>query len=171
MKGRTPGVLAIYDAVDTTIDAIRALRKEGRKKLTVITPVPYHQIADELDQSPSPVRLFTFVGGLVGGILGFTLAAWTSLDWPLITNGKEIVSIPPFMIIWFEMTVLIGGLTNLFAMLFFAGLPDVKMVEGYDARFSEDRIGIFVPCTGAEAEKVAAQLRGAGAEEVRVEAA
>jgi molybdopterin-containing oxidoreductase family membrane subunit len=171
MKARTPGVLAIYDAVDTTIDGIRALRKEGRKKMTVITPVPYHQIAEELDTSPSPVRLCTFIGGLVGGILGFTLAAWTSLDWPLVTNGKEIVSIPPFMVIWFECTVLIGGLTNLFAMLFFAGLPDVKTVEGYDARFAADRIGIFVPVSGAEAEKVAGLLRGSGAEEVRVEAA
>lgn len=171
MSRTTPGVLAIFDAVDTTIDAIRALRKEGRKKMTVITPVPYHQIAEELDSSPSPVRLCTFIGGLVGGILGFTLAAWTSLDWPLVTNGKEILSIPPFMVIWFEMTVLIGGLTNLAAMFLFAGLPDTKMVEGFDSRFSEDRIGIFVPVTGAEAEKVAASLRGAGAEEVRVEAA
>ncbi|MGH7726454.1 MAG: DUF3341 domain-containing protein [Candidatus Eiseniibacteriota bacterium] len=171
MKKRPHGVLAIFDAVDTTIDGIRALRKDGRKRMTVITPVPYHQIAEELDSSPSPVRLCTFVGGLIGGILGFTLAAWTSLDWPLITNGKEIVSIPPFMVIWFECTVLIGGLTNLVAMLFFAGLPDFKMEEGYDARFAADRIGIFVPSSGAEAEQVAGILRGVGAEEVRVEAA
>jgi len=171
MSKRKSGVLAIYEHVDTTIDAIRALKKDGRKDMTVITPVPNHDIADEVGDSPSPVRLFTFVGGLIGGILGFSLCAWTSLDWPLITNGKEIVSIPPFMVIVFECTVLIGGLTNLFAMLFFAGLPDIVQGEAFDARFTEDRFGIWVPCGRQDAEAVAATMRANGAEEVRVEAA
>jgi hypothetical protein len=165
------GVLGIYEHVDSTIDAIRALKKEGKKAMTVITAVPYHEIADELDTTASPVRWCTFIGGVVGGSLGFLLCAWTSLDWPLITNGKEILSIPPFMVITFECTVLIGGLTNLVAMLFFAGLPDTKLETAYDSRFAEDRIGIWVPCRRDEADKVAATMRAAGAEEVRVEAA
>jgi len=171
MSKRKTGVLATYEHVDTTIDAIRALKKDGRKDMTVITPVPNHDIADELSDTPSPVRLCTFVGGLMGGILGFSLCAFTSLDWPLITNGKEILSIPPFMVITFECTVLIGGLTNLVAMLFFAGLPDMSVEEGFDPRFMEDRFGIWVPCGREDAEAVAGTLRAHGAEEVRVEAA
>ena len=171
MSKHPSGVLAVYEHVDTTIEAIRALRGAGRKKMTVITPVPNHEIAHEVDHSPSPVRLFTFMGGLIGGTLGFTLAAWTSLDWPLVTNGKEIISIPPFMIIVFECTVLLGGLTNLVAMLFFAGLPALRVEEGFDPRFSEDRFGIWVPCPKGEADQVAATLKGTGAEEVRIEAA
>jgi molybdopterin-containing oxidoreductase family membrane subunit len=171
MSQKLSGVLAIYEHVDSTIDAIRALKKDGRKNMTVMTPVPNHAIAEELDHTPSPVRLCTFVGGLIGGILGFTLCAWTSLDWPLITNGKEILSIPPFMVITFECTVLFGGLTNLFAMLFFSGLPDAKPGAGYDPSFMQDRFGIWVPCKRDEAERVAATLRAAGAEEVRVDAA
>jgi len=164
------GVLGIYQHVDSSVDAIRALKKEG-KKPTVITAMPYHEIAEELDNTQSPVRWCTFIGGVVGGSLGFLLCAWTSLDWPLITNGKEILSIPPFMVITFECTVLIGGLTNLVAMLFFAGLPDTKLETAYDSRFAEDRIGIWVPCRRDEADKVAATMRANGAEEVRVEAA
>ena len=170
MSKHKSGVLAVFEHVDTTIAAIRALKKDKRK-LTVITPVPNHEIADELDDTQSPVRLCTFAGGLLGGILGFTLCAWTSLDWPLITNGKEILSIPPFMIITFECMVLIGGLTNLVAMLFFAGLPDLDVSTGFDPRFTEDRFGIWVPCSKDEAESVAGVLRANGAEEVRVDAA
>ena len=170
MSKKMSGVLAVFEHVDTTIDAIRALKKD-KHKLTVITPVPNHEIADELDDTQSPVRLCTFIGGLVGGILGFTLCAFTSLDWPLITNGKEILSIPPFMIITFECTVLFGGLTNLVAMLFFSGLPSLDVSEGFDPRFTEDRFGIWVPCGKDEAEKVAGVLRANGAEEVRVDAA
>jgi hypothetical protein len=164
------GVLAVFEHVDSTIDAIKALKKDKRK-MTVITPVPNHDIADAVDSSQSPVRWFTLIGGIVGGTLGFLLCAWTSLDWPLITNGKEILSIPPFMVIMFECTVLVGGLTNLFAMLYFAGLPDLTVDEGDDPRFSEDRFGIWVPCGREDAEAIAGTLRQHGAEEVRVEAA
>jgi molybdopterin-containing oxidoreductase family membrane subunit len=170
MSRHPSGVLAVYEHVDTTIDAIRALRGAGRK-MTVITPVPNHDIAAELDTKPSPVRLLTFLGGVTGGTLGFLLCAWTSLDWPLVTNGKEILSIPPFMVIVFECTVLIGGLTNLAAMLFFAGLPALRVEEGFDPRFGEDRFGIWVPCARAEADQVAATLKSTGAEEVRIDAA
>lgn len=169
-KRRSPGVLAVFEHVDTTIEAIRALKKDKRK-MTVITPVPNHDIAEAIDDSPSPVRWFTLLGAITGGALGFLLCAFTSLDWPLITNGKEILSIPPFMIITFECTILFGGLTNLVAMLFFAGLPDTTMSEGFDPRFTEDRFGIWVPCGREDAEAVAGTLRAAGAEEVRVEAA
>lgn len=169
---KTPqGVLAVFEHADSVVDAIKSLQSKGRKKFTVMTPVPNHDIAEAIDETPSPVRWCTLIGGLTGGILGFTLCAWTALDWPLVTNGKEILSIPPFMIIMFESTVLIGGLTNLFAMLFFAGLPDLVQGEAFDARFVEDRFGIFVPCGRDDAEGVAATLRGAGAEEVRVDAA
>ena len=170
MSKRPSGVLAVFEHVDSTIEAIGALKKDKRK-MTVITPVPNHDIADAIDSSPSPVRWLTLAGGITGGSLGFLLCAFTSLDWPLITNGKEILSIPPFMVITFECTVLIGGLTNLVAMLFFSGLPDTKLAEGFDPRFTEDRFGIWVPCGREEAEAVAGTLRAHGAEEVRVEAA
>ena len=56
-------------------------------------------------------------------------------------------------------------------MLFFAGLPALKVEEGFDPRFSEDRFGIWVPCPQGEAEQVATALKATGAEEVHVEAA
>jgi len=171
MSPKPQGVLAVFEHAESVVEAIKALQSKGRKKFTVMTPVPNPDIAEAIDSSPSPVRLCTFVGGLIGGILGLTLCAWTSLDWPLVTNGKEILSIPPFMVIMFECTVLIGGLTNLFAMLFFSGLPDLKQGEAFDPRFTEDRFGIWVPCGRDESDAVAATLRGSGAEEVRVDAA
>jgi hypothetical protein len=171
MSAKPQGVLGIFEHADAVVDAIKALQSRGKKKFTVMTPVPNHEIAEAIDSSPSPVRFLTLLGGITGGVLGFLLCAWTSLDWPLITNGKEIVSIPPFMVIMFECTVLIGGLTNLFAMLFFSGLPDLKQGEAYDTRFTEDRFGIWVPCGREDSDHIAAALRAAGAEEVRVEAA
>ena len=72
------------------------------------------------------------------------------------------------MVIAFECTILLGALFNFLGMLSLAGLPVVSWNAPYDARFSEDRIGIWVPAQKEDAVKVEHMLRGAGAEEVRV---
>ena len=63
-----------------------------------------------------------------------------------------------------------GGLTNLLGLLALGRLPQTKLRASYDPRFTEDRIGIWVPCTGAEAERVKEILRGHEAEEVKLHA-
>ena len=170
MSRAATGALGVFPYVDDAIRAAQKLKAEGYR-VHGLTPTYYHDLEQILDPSRSAVRWVTLTGALLGCLGGFSLCIWTSLDWPLITNGKEIVSIPPFMVIVFECTVLIGGLTNLVAMLFFAGLPALKVEEGFDPRFSEDRFGIWVPCPQGEAEQVATALKATGAEEVHVEAA
>ena len=66
--------------------------------------------------------------------------------------------------------ILLGGLTNLIGMLALGRLPQVKSHAPYDPRFSEDRIGVWVPCGGEEAKRVEQMLRGHRAEEVKLHA-
>ena len=87
-----------------------------------------------------------------------------------MTGGKELVSIPPFVVIGYESMILLGGLANLFGMLALARLPELRPAAPYDPRFTEDRIGIWVPCGGDELPRVEASLKGHGAEEVQVHA-
>jgi hypothetical protein len=98
---------------------------------------------------------------------GFALTIWTALKWNLITGGKPVVSIPPFVVIAFELTILLGGLCTLLGLLVTARLPSFKMSPQYDARFSVDRFGVAVTCEGAERGTIEDLLRRAGAEEVK----
>ena len=166
MSAKT-GALGVFQYVD---DAIRAAQKLKQEGYTVhgMTPTYYHDLEEILDPSRSGVRWVTLVGALLGCLGGFALCIWTSLDWPLVTGGKEIVSLPPFVVIGFECTILIGSLFNLVAMLGFSGLPKFVLEEGYDRRFSVDRIGLWVPSEAAQAEKAAAVLTSEGAEETRL---
>jgi hypothetical protein len=66
--------------------------------------------------------------------------------------------------------ILLGGLTNLVAMLALGRLPNVKGRAPYDPRFSEDKIGIWVPCRGEVADQIQQILKGHGAEEVQLHA-
>ena len=164
------GVMGVFYYVDDAESAIRALRQAGHRNLSVFSPVPYHTIERALEQGPSLVRWVTFTGGLLGITAGFSLCIYSVISWPLVVGGKEMISLPPFVVIGYECMILLAALSNLLGMLALGRLPQIKSKAPYDPRFSEDRIGIWVPCSGEAAEQVRGMLGGARAEEVKVHA-
>lgn len=169
MVATTETVLGVFAHVDTTVRALDELRAKGYHDLTVYTPVPVHEIEDvlERDRPVSRVRLFTLIGGLTGTVSGFLLTIWSALVWGLTTGGKPVVSIPPFVVIAFELTILFGGLATLIGMVVLGRLPRLTPSPTFDPRFTNDRFGVAVHCATGRGGSVREILRGAGAEEVR----
>ncbi len=169
MAATTETVLGVFAHVDTTVRALEELRAKGYHDLTVYTPVPVHEIEDvlERDRPVSRVRLFTLIGGLTGTVSGFLLTIWSALLWELTTGGKPVVSIPPFVVIAFELTILFGGLATLIGMVVLGRLPRLTPSPTFDPRFTNDRFGVAVHCATGRGGSVREILRGAGAEEVR----
>lgn len=168
--GKFNGVMGVFFYVDDAAEAVRSLRQGGYRLLSVFSPIPHHEIEHELDHGPSPVRFVTFIGGMLGFTGGMTLCIYSAFSYPMVVGGKELVSLPPYMIPAYESMILLGGLSNLIGMLALARLPVVKPRAPYDPRFTEDRIGIWVPCKGDEVKKVEQMMRGLKAEEVQVHA-
>ena len=162
-------VVGIFAHVDATVRAIHALRRRGLQDFSVYMPVPVEEIEEALEHERpvSPVRLFTLVGGLTGTLTGFGLTIWSSLKWGLVVGGKPIVSIPPFVIIAFELTILLGGLCTLLGLLVLGRLPKLSRSAHYDPGFTVDRFGIAVRCSAETVEAARQCLRDAGAQEVR----
>jgi hypothetical protein len=167
---KVPGVLAAFAHVDAAVDAIRALRAKGFRNPVVYSPSPNHEIEEALEQRVSPVRLVTLIGGLSGCAAGFAMTIWMSYDWPVVVGGKTIASIPPYVVIGFELTILLGALSTVAAVALFSVLMGKRGVP-YDPRFSDDHIGIFVPSSPDQLPAVEQLLRVAGAVEVRHELA
>ncbi|HXI32794.1 MAG TPA: DUF3341 domain-containing protein [Gemmatimonadales bacterium] len=143
----TPGVLGVFGHLDATVDAVKQLQAGGRDDYTVYSPLPRHELEDAI---------------------GAWLTLYMSNDWPVQVGGKPIGSIPPYVVIMFEMTVLFGALNTLLGVALNA-LRGARRrgTIAYDPRFTNDKFGIFVPAQAADAGKVEALLKGAGAEEVR----
>jgi hypothetical protein len=137
-------LLASYEYLDSTVDAIEGLRKAGFKTVKAYAPYPEHHIEAALGYGQSPVRVFTLVGGLTGTATGFAFTTWTSMDWPLVVGGKPIVSIPAYVIIAFELTVLFGALSTIIGLFILSRLPDFKPSVIYDPEFSNGRYGVYV---------------------------
>jgi hypothetical protein len=169
MVATTETVLGVFAHVDTTVRALEQLRAKGYHDLTVYTPVPVHEIEDvlERDRPVSRVRLFTLLGGLTGAVSGFLLTIWSAMKWELTTGGKPVVSIPPFVVIAFELTILFGGLATLIGMVVLGRLPRFTPSATFDPRFTNDRFGVAVHCAPERGGSVREILRGAGAEELR----
>lgn len=162
------GVMGVFSYADDAAEAIRALGTTGARNVSVFSPVPFHVIDDVLKPGPSLVRWVCFAGGLAGITGGFALCIYSVMSWPLVVGGKELTSLPPFVTIGYESMILLGGLFNLVGMLALARLPRVGGRAPYDPRFSEDKIGVWVPATGEGATRAGEVLRGHNADEVKV---
>jgi hypothetical protein len=167
MKQPPHGVLGAFRHVDAAADAIRSLKEMGYEDFTVYTPVPNHEIADAVGHKVSPVRLWTLFGGLAGVTSGFAMTLWMSYDYPIIVGGKPLGSIIPYVVIGFELMILIGALATLTGLVFHAWRG--TRPAAFDPRFTDDHIGIFVPCPVERRPSVQQLLQSSGAEEVRVE--
>ncbi len=170
-------LLGVFDDGAAAARAISGLRDGGLSDLTAYGPAPHHDLEAALAEPVSPVRTFTLVGALLGCVTGFALPIATVWDWPLITGGKALYSIPPFVVIAFELTILFGAIAGMLGFLTLSGLPRLPVLTrpttalASDPRFSHNRFGVLVPC-GDEAQTGAARaaLEAAGALEIRSDA-
>jgi hypothetical protein len=166
MAERAEGVLGTFAELDAAVEAVERLRSAGLKRITAFSPMPSHDLEHALHAQESSVRLFTLVGGLTGAATGFALPTWTSLDWPLVTGGKPIISIPPMVIIAFELTILFGALSTVAGLFINAKLPRARTRVVYDPDFSQGHFGVYVTANG-RADEARKLLQSAGAVSVR----
>jgi molybdopterin-containing oxidoreductase family membrane subunit len=140
------GVVGSFEHLDSLLDALRAVKQAGYENLEVFSPTPRHEIDHAVGRKKSPVRYLTYAGALFGMGLAFALTILSSLVWNMIVGGKAIISLVPFMVPVFELTILFGGIATLLAILYFSNLPS-RRSPGYQSRFSDDRFGLYVTAT------------------------
>ena len=163
-------VLGVFDRGTQATRAIDSLRADGFDTVTAYGPAPHHGIDHAQRMGVSPVRLFTLIGGLLGCASGFALPIYTVYDWPLMTGGKPLISIPPFVVIAFEMTILFGALGGMLGFLVLAGLPRFKQSPLHEPRFSDDIWGVAVACGEERLAAARGHLEDARAMEIRTDA-
>lgn len=161
-----PHILGVYSTIDDLIEGIRALKQEKYKNFSVISPVPHHDIEHELHPKPSPVRVFTLFGGLFGFALGWFLTYHATESYPLIVGGKPYISIPPYGIIAYILTILFGALATILGLLLNTRLPEFVIRDAYDERLSSDHFGIQYYGDEGELQAVEKLLEQTGAADI-----
>ena len=163
------GIAAIFNTEAEVLKATAAVRAKGFTKFDAITPYPVHGMEEAAGIKRSWIPYVAFVMGVIGLSSGWLLTWWTSaVNWPLNIGGKPFHSLPAFIPIMFELTILFAALSSVAALFYACGLPKVNPPIIHPDLTSH-KFAIFIPQddTGYDAAKVEEMFRGMGASEVK----
>lgn len=169
------GILAEYDSTHSLLAASAKVRDAGFKKWDTHTPFPIHGIDEAMGIRRTILPLVVLISGLTGCIAGLSLQWWTSaVDYPVIISGKPMFSIPAFIPITFELTILFSVFGAVFGMLGLNRLPlfyhGVFNSRRLAERMTTDRFFISIEAIDPkfDVSRVRELLRGTGATEIEV---
>ena len=121
-----PVLAGIWPDENTFLSAVKSLKQKGYKRFSTVTPCPIHGLEELLEIKRSWIPWVTFVFGAFGCLFGLWFTWWTSaVDWPLIIGGKPLWSLPAFIPVIFECTILLGALSSVAALFYACGIPSV----------------------------------------------
>jgi hypothetical protein len=116
--------MAEFESPTALVEAAERARLAGYKHMDAFSPFPIEELTEALGVRPTRLPLLVLIGGLVGCLGGFFMQWYSAaVDYPINVGGRPNNSWPMFMPVTFEMTVLLAGLTAVFAVLALNGLP------------------------------------------------
>jgi hypothetical protein len=165
-------IVGLFDGVETAARASRALRDLSLPagSVTTISAVPLPEGAVVTDPQPIRFPRIVIAGWFVGAAAGLGLTLATYLLYPLVTGGKTIVSIPPTLIITYEVAMLGALLATLFG-----GGREMRLLRFppkvvHDPRIHDGKIALCVRVDGeGQAFRVTSIMKAAGGTDVRAE--
>jgi len=118
MIERTFGVLGLFENPTALLAAVARLKPKALGRLEAYTPYPVHGLEEAMGLRRSPLGGMVMVMGVLGTITAFLFQWWmSSVDYPLVTGGKDPSSWQAFVPIMFEVTVLFATFTAGLGML------------------------------------------------------
>lgn len=164
-------LVGIFDDDDVVLSAVKKVKQAGVKVHEVYSPFAIHGMDDAIGHPRTKIGIAAFIFGVIGCVCALTLTIWTmGFDWPMIIGGKDPISIPNFIPITFELTVLFTAFGMTLGFFVTNGLgPSVKPLL-FDPRCTDNKFVMAIDLAKnklAEAD-IVTMLKNAGAEEVSV---
>ncbi len=159
-----------FDDEKYLIQAVKKLNESNETILDAQTPFPVHGLDGLLSMKRSRIPVGGFILGFVGAFLAFIFQAWVfTVSYPLIIGGKPFFSVPTFVPITFEVTVLFAGVSMVFALLIRSNLKPEYRFEPLNDRITDDMFVVLIDSTDEKTtiEKIKSTLSGIQTIEIR----
>jgi Protein of unknown function (DUF3341) len=145
---KRPAVMAEFASGAALLDGLRALGAGGVSRLDAFTPYEVAGLQELLHVPRSRLPWIVLAGGLAGGGGAYLLQWWINVvAYPLDVGGRPDHAAPAFVLITFEMAVLIAAASAVISALVLGGLPrlwdPVFEVAGFE-RATRDRFWLAV---------------------------
>ena len=162
------GIVAEFKTTADILNAAKKTYAAGYTNFETYSPFPIHGMDDAMGLPQSQMGWFAIIGGLLGCSGGIALQVWTSAyAYPLITSGKEFASLPAFVPVIFELSILLTSFFTVFGMFALNKLPQwynvifnhstfykvtddgfFLSIEGTDPQYNEEKICDFLKHIG-----------------------
>ncbi|MEO1614848.1 MAG: quinol:electron acceptor oxidoreductase subunit ActD [Planctomycetota bacterium] len=142
------GMMAEFTTVDSLLAACRRIRDAGYTKTDAFTPFPVHGIDKALGIKPTLLPWIALGAGVCGTLIALAMQIWmNSIDYKYIISGKPYISLPAFIPVAFELTILLASFGAFFGMWALNGLPRFSNPLFTDPRFdraTDDRFFLYI---------------------------
>ena len=148
---------------------MKSIRKTGVKIHEVYSPFPIHGIDEALGYKHSRLPKAAFMFGALGLLLALLMQYWMmGYDWQMIIGGKNFASLPPFVPVTFELTVLLSALGMVGTFLVVSDLKPYKKPRIFDIRITDNKhvIAIDLADNNLSKEDISNIIAKTNAEEV-----
>jgi hypothetical protein len=162
-------LVGIFGDEDVLLSAVENIREKGVKIEEVYTPFPVHGLDEALGYRRSRLPIAAFLFGMTGTMLALFTQIWMlGYDWPMIIGGKNHVSLPPFIPVTFEFTVLLAAFGMVGTFMIVSDLKPYKWPRMFDLRSTDDKhvMAINLGSNKLSKAEISGILSQAGAEEV-----
>lgn len=162
-------VVGIFDDEDILLEGVEKVRENGVKIHEVYSPFPVHGLDEALGYKRSRLPMAAFLFGMTGTGLALTMQIWMlGYDWPMIIGGKNFASLPPFIPVTFELTVLLAALGMVATFMIVSDMKPYKWPRQFDLRSTDDKHVMAIDLAlnaGKSKEDIKRILKEAGASE------
>ena len=151
--------------------AVKKVRRAGYKIHDVYTPFPIHGLDKAMGLRDTSLHVAGFVYGISGTATALGFITWAlSVDWPLNFGGKPFFSLPAWIPIIFELTVLFASVGMVLTFCWLCQMAPFVRKDHFNLRSTDDTFVMAVECTDKTNEQEAiAFLNSIGAKEVTVQ--
>ena len=153
--------------------ACEALRDAGYKNFDAYTPFPVHGLEKAMGLKPSKLGWIVLACAITGFSSALLMMIYMNVwDYPLVIGGKPFMTIPSYVPITFELTILFSAFGAFFGQWGLNMLPkyfDPVMQHPSFDRATDDRFFVSVSSTDPnyDAGKTRGLLEGLGAKELQ----
>jgi hypothetical protein len=118
------GLMAEFDNPSALVAATRAVREKGYRRIDAYSPFPIEELSEALHLHKNKLPLIVLCGGIFGGLLGYLMQYYvTVVYFPINIAGRPLHSWPAYIIITFELTILLASISAVLGLFALCGLP------------------------------------------------
>lgn len=162
-------IVGIFDDEDILLHAVEHIREKGVKIQEVFSPFPVHGLDEALGYTRSRLPIAAFLFGMTGTILALFTQIWMlGFDWPMIIGGKNHASLPPFIPVTFEFTVLLSAFGMVGTFFIVSDMKPYGWPRQFDLRSTDDKhvMAIDLASNKLSKDEISRILKDSGASEI-----